>query len=383
VKKRDKSVSSNAVLRLEPSDIEKLFSVIINEGYEICAPVVKDGAIVYKSGAVFSELPSGWGDFQEKANYQIERNNNDAIFNYTVAANNWKQFLFKPVEKLFTINRNGWQAIKSEKEDKPLAFFGVRPCELASIAILDKVFEDRRCYIPEYKRRRESLLIIAVNCTRAGNTCFCASLNTGPKAKSHYDIVLTEMVNDRRHYFVGEAATERGQKIISKLKCQTASPAEVSEVESAIERAANSMGRTVNTDRLKELLYEKFESHIWDEIAERCLTCGNCTMVCPTCFCNQVEDGSSFDGKVAWRCRKWDSCFSLEFSYIHGGSVRASEKSRYRQWLTHKFASWCEQFGVFGCVGCGRCITWCPAGIDITEEIKVFQTETQSGNPIT
>ncbi|MGB9603787.1 MAG: hypothetical protein ACPMAG_13460, partial [Limisphaerales bacterium] len=145
MKKRDKSVSSNAVLRLEPSDIEKLFSVIINEGYEICAPVVKDGAIVYKSGAVFSELPSGWGDFQEKANYQIERNNNDAIFNYTVAANNWKQFLFKPVEKLFTINRNGWQAIKSEKEDKPLAFFGVRPCELASIAILDKVFEDRRC----------------------------------------------------------------------------------------------------------------------------------------------------------------------------------------------------------------------------------------------
>ncbi|MGC8743662.1 MAG: 4Fe-4S dicluster domain-containing protein [Verrucomicrobiia bacterium] len=379
MKKRDKAVSAASVFRLELSDIERLFSFLEKNGYEVCAPVVKDGAVVYKRGALFSELPFGWKDYQEKGDYRIEKTDGKAIFNYTVAANSWKQFLFKPVEKLFAINRNGWQTTAVDKDNnRPLAFFGVRPCELAAISILDKVFDERRCFIPEYKKRREILFIIAVNCTRAGNTCFCSSMGTGPKAKSVYDIVLTEMIGDGGHYFICETGTERGKEIISELKCQSASAAEVSEADSAIERAASSMGRIVKTAGVNELLYEKFESQIWDEIAERCLTCGNCTMVCPTCFCNQVEDGSSFDGKIAWRYRKWDSCFSLEFSYIHGGSVRASAKSRYRQWLVHKFAAWYEQFGLFGCVGCGRCITWCPSGIDITEEIKIFQTETQS-----
>jgi sulfhydrogenase subunit beta (sulfur reductase) len=108
-------------------------------------------------------------------------------------------------------------------------------------------------------------------------------------------------------------------------------------------------------------------------VASRCLGCANCTLACPTCFCASVSDTTDLEGETAARVRRWDSCFTLDHSYIHGGSVRASLRARYRQWLTHKLASWIDQFGVSGCVGCGRCITWCPVGIDITEEVAAIR----------
>jgi Fe-S oxidoreductase len=104
-------------------------------------------------------------------------------------------------------------------------------------------------------------------------------------------------------------------------------------------------------------------------------------MVCPTCFCTTVEDVSDVTGDHAERWRRWDSCFTLGFSYIHGGSIRNSGKARYRQWMTHKLASWIDQFGTSGCVGCGRCITWCPVGIDITEEARAIRDGGQHGEP--
>jgi Fe-S-cluster-containing hydrogenase component 2 len=143
----------------------------------------------------------------------------------------------------------------------------------------------------------------------------------------------------------------------------------------------------MDTTGIRDLLYTNFDHPRWDNVAQRCLTCANCTMVCPTCFCTTVEDVSDVTGSHAERWRKWDSCFSQNFSYIHGGSVRSSAKSRYRQWMTHKLASWIDQFGSSGCVGCGRCITWCPVGIDITEEVRAIREspasskESSHGNP--
>jgi len=142
------------------------------------------------------------------------------------------------------------------------------------------------------------------------------------------------------------------------------------------------MGRTIDTTDVKSLLYRNSENSRWLETAKRCLTCANCTMVCPTCFCTTIEDVTDLTGKEAERRRKWDSCFTLDFSYIHGGNIRSSAASRYRQWLTHKFAYWQDQFGTYGCVGCGRCITWCPVGLDITEEINSIN-ETEKSNPST
>jgi formate hydrogenlyase subunit 6/NADH:ubiquinone oxidoreductase subunit I len=139
-----------------------------------------------------------------------------------------------------------------------------------------------------------------------------------------------------------------------------------------VDRASRQI-RHLDTAGLRDLLYENFEHPRWDNVAARCLSCANCTMVCPTCFCTTVEDVSDISGNHAERWRRWDSCFTQSFSYIHGGSVRTSAKSRYRQWMTHKLASWTDQFGTSGCVGCGRCITWCPVGIDITEEVRAIR----------
>ena len=169
--------------------------------------------------------------------------------------------------------------------------------------------------------------------------------------------------------------------MLAELQTVRATEQDLQEADAAVEAAARQQVRSIDTTGIKELLYENFEHPRWDNVASRCLTCANCTMVCPTCFCTSVEDVTDITGDHAERWRRWDSCFTQSFSYIHGGSVRTSAKARYRQWMTHKLASWIDQFGSSGCVGCGRCITWCPVGIDITEEVRAIREGGTNGNP--
>jgi ferredoxin len=251
---------------------------------------------------------------------------------------------------------------------EPLAFIGVRACELHAIAIQDRVLIGGAYADPHYGSRRETAFIVAVNCAEPGGTCFCASMNTGPKAAGGYDLALTEIVGEGEHRFVVEAGSEAGRAVLAELPHRDATPEEVVAGDAIVAGAAARMGRAMpEVEGVPELLRRNLDHPRWDEVAGRCLTCGNCTMVCPTCFCTTVEDVTSLDGTETTRLRHWDSCFTMDFSYLHGGSVRASPRSRYRQWMTHKLSSWWEQFGTSGCVGCGRCITWCPVGIDITE----------------
>src|SRR5262249_35805261 len=161
---------------------------------------------------------------------------------------------------------------------------------------------------------------------------------------------------------VVEAGSPRGNEILTELDLREAQAAETGSAAAVVERTATSMGRSMNTQDIKDLLYSNLEHPRWDNVASRCLTCANCTMVCPTCFCMSVEDVTDLSGDHAERWRKWASCFTMDFSYLHGGSVRSSTRARYRQWMTHKLATWIDQFGTSGCVGCGRCITWCPVG---------------------
>ena len=227
---------------------------------------------------------------------------------------------------------------------------------------------------PTYQSRRNNLCIIAINCGQAGGTCFCTSMKTGPGVTSGFDLALTEVLSNKQHFFVAEVGSQLGSELLQSVPYREASNEEIQIAENIVAHTAEHMGRSLDTTNIKDLLYRNLDHPRWNDVASRCLSCSNCTMVCPTCFCTTVEDVTDLTGAQAERWRKWDSCFTMDFSYIFGGSIRPSTKSRYRQWMTHKLASWIDQFGTSGCVGCGRCITWCPVGIDITEEVRAIRS---------
>lgn len=352
--------------------LQLLLDALGKRGYQIMGPTVREGAIVYDELTSIDELPIGWTDEQDGGTYRLKRRSDEALFGHVVGPQSWKKFLHPPVMRLWRAKRNDKDfEIVEEKEDTPkYAFIGVRSCELHAIAVQDKVFMNGQYVNPSYKLRRENTFIVAVNCGQAGGTCFCVSMNTGPKVTFGFDLALTEVLENGRHYFVVEIGTDFGEEILNEVPHEEATGEEKEAAEQIIEQTATQMGRVMDTADIKNLLYSNYEHPRWDNVADRCLTCGNCTMVCPTCFCTTVEDVTDLTGENAERVRKWDSCFTTDFSYIHGGNIRSTPKSRYRQWMTHKLATWIDQFGTSGCVGCGRCITWCPVAIDITEEVR-------------
>ena len=373
---------------IERADLAQMFDALRERSYQLIGPTLRDSAMVYDAVDNVDDLPIGWIDEQEGGTYRLQRSGDARVFGYTVGPHSWKKYLHPPMLKLWQAARkNGESGAKfeiqpTEREIPHYAFIGVRACELHAIQIQDKVFLEGAYVDQDYKARRANAFIVAVNCGRAGNTCFCVSMNSGPEVAAGFDIALTEVLTGDQHYFVAEAGSARGVDVLDAIPHRAANATEVEIAKRIVAATATQMGRTLETDGLKELLYDNLEHPNWDEIADRCLTCGNCTMVCPTCFCTTVEDVTDLTGDTAERWRKEDSCFSLDFSHIHGGSVRSSSKSRYRQWMTHKLASWEDQFDTSGCVGCGRCITWCPVGIDLTAEAQKIRDTSQTKDTI-
>jgi formate hydrogenlyase subunit 6/NADH:ubiquinone oxidoreductase subunit I len=353
--------------------LEALISALAARGYDVLGPTERDGAIVYDRIAGIADLPAGRTDRQEPGAYRLETRPDGALFGYAVGPHSWKRFLHRPLETLFRVRRVGEELEFEPPREPParLAFIAVRACELAAIAIQDRVFQDGPYVNTEYAARREAAFLVAVNCGDPAGTCFCASMGTGPRAGSGFDLALTELL-DGRHEFLAEPGTDAGAALLAILPTRPASDADRDAAHAVAARAEANMGRRMPTAGLKEALQQNPEHPRWEAVAARCLACANCTMVCPTCFCTTVEDHSDIDGHAAERVRRWDSCFTRDFSYVHGGPVRTQTRSRYRQWMTHKLAHWHDQFGTSGCVGCGRCIAWCPVGIDITEEAAAF-----------
>ena len=360
--------ASKNLFKLRKANFDGLFNAVKANRYRIIGPKIDSGAIVIKELASVEEIPRGWIDKQDGGTFRLEKSG-DSFFGYVVGPDSLKRFLFPPEKTLWSAERSGKEINITVKQDEfpKTALLGVRPCELAAIAIQDKIFTEGEYVDPGYRARRENTLLIAVNCTRAGNTCFCLSMGTGPKATSGFDIALTEVGGDAG-FFIVESGSDAGDEIFQSLSLEPASNKDIENADNAVKAAAQNMGRTLDTSGLPDLLKSNLDHPRYEKVDSRCLTCGNCTMVCPTCFCSTVIDTTDLTGNRSDRIRRWDSCFNIEHSYIHGGYIRSSTMSRYRQWITHKLSSWVDQFGMFGCVGCGRCITWCPAGIDITEE---------------
>jgi len=355
--------------------IDDLLAALAAAGYEVIGPTVHEAAIVYDRVSGTGDLPVGVGDEQSDGTYRLRDRADEALFGYVVGPQSWKRYLFPPRSTLLTIRRvNGELAFDApEPPKRRYAFFGVRACELAAIEIQDTVFLGSGQIDRTYRDNRNELFTVGVNCAVAGGTCFCVSMGTGPRCTTGYDLVLTEVLEEGRHEFVVDSGSEAGATFIEQVGGRPATESDFGRVDAIVANTSAHMGRELDTTGIKEMLQGNRDNRHWDDVAARCLTCTNCTLVCPTCFCSTTEDDAALDGITASRQRRWDSCFTLEFTALHGSPVRASVKSRYRQWMTHKLAGWYDQFGTSGCVGCGRCITWCPVGIDITAEIAAFR----------
>ena len=332
---------------IDTKGLQALLDVLAERGYRVVGPTLRDQAIVYDDIKTVKDLPAGWTDKQDGGRYSLARRSDGALFGYAVGPHSWKRFLWPPVQQLFRATREG-DAVKVTEEPaatERFAFIGVRACELHAIEIQDEVFMNGAMSDSHYRSCRENAFLVAVNCGTAGGTCFCVSMKTGPKAERGFDLALTELVAAGKHLFTIEAGSDKGREILAALPRQPAKQEDLAAAEAVVEKTAASMGRTMRTDDLHELLLGNLDHPRWDQVAERCMSCANCTMVCPTCFCMTVEETSDLAGVESSRSRRWDSCFTMDHSYVHGGSVRASAKSRYRQWLTHKLATWIDQFG--------------------------------------
>jgi ferredoxin len=370
------AVSAGANLVMAAADFPALLEALKRQGYQSVGPTLRDGHLIYGDLTGVADLPVGWTFETEAGGFRLQRREDRALFGYGVGQQSWKQFLFPPHYRLWQATReaDGFRTAHPVEEVPRYAFIGVHACDLAAIEVQDRVFLQGPHQDPIYRARRQAAFILAVNCGNKGcGACFCVSMGTGPRAAGGFDLALTEVLQEGKHYFLVEVGTTRGGEILAAAPHREAEPAELQAAAAAVAAQAAVMGRELDTRGIKELLYRNHEHPRWDEVAARCLTCGNCAWVCPTCFCHTIEDVTDLTGTLAERWRRQDVCFTVDYSYIHGGSIRTSPRSRYRQWLTHKLATWIDQFGCSGCVGCGRCITWCPVGIDLTEEVRAIR----------
>jgi ferredoxin len=352
---------------LDRLGLNELVTLLRADGYRVVGPTVRDETIVLAELASGADLPDGWGVETGPGHYRLHRRSDSAVFAHSAGAQSWKQFLHPSKQRLFSLTGNDFTP--EHEEPVRYAFLGVRGCDLAAIATLGGVLGRGAHPDGSFTRRMQGLVVIAVGCTEPGGVCFCASMGTGPAPGPGYDLSLTERIEGDDHRFLVQVGTEVGAQILDRLPGRAAGAAEVADANAALAEAASRMGREMPPGDIRTLLADSRQSARWQDVADRCLTCGNCTMVCPTCFCTTTEDTVDLGGQQA----------ELDFSYLHGGSVRVSGESRYRQWITHKLSSWHDQFGSSGCVGCGRCIAWCPTGIDITAEVAALAAERDAG----
>ncbi|MDI2130507.1 4Fe-4S dicluster domain-containing protein [Yinghuangia seranimata] len=362
---------------LDRTGLDALIRELAARGYTVVGPTERNGAVVLAELAGADELPWGVGTDTDAGRYRTTARADGAAFAHSAGPQPWKRFLHPPRVREWSAERTDQELVfRAETSPAPsYAFLGVRPCDLRAIAVQDRVLAYGARPDSAYTARRRGAFIVAAECTEPGAACFCVSAGGGPAAGPGYDLVLTEVAEPGDHRFWARAGSERGAEVLAVLPGRHADSRTVNAARTAVDAARDRMGRSLPDVDLHALMAGSRGSAHWDDIAQRCLTCGNCTLVCPTCYCTTSEEVTDLTGDHAERWRRWDSCFDLDFSYLHGGPVRSTGADRYRQWLTHKLGTWHDQFGSSGCVGCGRCVVWCPVGIDLTKEIPVFAAE--------
>jgi len=367
-------------VRLDPrSGLDALVRALAAEGYRVVGPVERDGVIEYGEIDGGDELPTSVTIEQSPGRWRLHHDESGRRFAWTPGADSWKRFVFPAHQEVLRIRRTDGSFAVTCTDDSapPYAFVGVRDCEVRALTVLDRVMLDPLHPDPRYGQRRDGVFVVAVTCGVPSATCWCTSMGGGPQPRDGYDVRLTEVADVDGHRLIAEAGSERGAHVLSALSLAAPPEHDLAAAAGVALAAADAMPRRIDGEQLPALLAGTDHHPNWEAVAERCLSCGNCTMVCPTCFCSTFSDHTALtdDGTApveTVREQDWASCFQLDHSTLGGRAVRATTTARYRQWLTHKLQTWTTQFGTTGCVGCGRCTTWCPAAIDIVHEAAVL-----------
>ncbi len=363
------------------ADLDRLFAALSRDGRRIVGPTIVEGAVVYDELTDPSSLPHGWSVDSAPGRYQLRATGGVRAFDYGVPVTSWKRFTHPSLVPLTRGRRDGDRVEVAPVHDEApkLAFVGVRACEIAALRIQERAMRAGPIGDADHAARRDAALVVAVECASATSTCFCTSMASGPEVTSGADLVLSELGDG----FVVRVGSEAGADVIGSLDLRDARADELDRAGAQVAAVRAAIGDPVPAHGLPERLRAALDHPRWAEVAERCLACANCTLVCPTCFCTSVGVASDLDGVEATTDRHWDSCFTLGFGRVAGeANFRPKVEDRYRQWLTHKFSTWWDQFGSSGCVGCGRCIAWCPVGIDVREELFAIAPPSAAAGPI-
>ncbi|MEW6070064.1 MAG: 4Fe-4S dicluster domain-containing protein [Candidatus Thermoplasmatota archaeon] len=324
--------------------IQEFINTLLKD-YEIYAPVKENNI------AKFSIINDGTKIFYEYSNSTIPP----------------KQIIFPQSEVLFKfqLTRKITELQVPVTEGKEKIILWLRPCDAKSFLILDKIF-DSEYKDNNYINKRKTTTLVGLSCNSPSSNCFCTSIKGSPFSKENLDVLFTEL--DKSYYV--EVITKKGEELIEKaprLFSEVSKEASIKKVELQAE-AERKIVRSVEVNKITEKLKAIYESAFWDSIGEKCIACGICAYLCPTCHCFDINDEVSITRAKGARIRTWDYCthqlYTLQAS---GFNPRPTQKYRVRNRVYHKFKYFQDNFNSTGCVGCGRCVEYCPVNIDVSE----------------
>lgn len=308
--------------------------------YRFFAPVEEDGNVLFRDVSEGGEI----------------------TFDYLNTTTNPKDFFLPRFETLFRYNKDEIEPVLPD--EKSFVVFGIRPCDVQGMTVLDKVFLDEDYPDGYYRDRREKATIVTLACNRPDPTCFCGAVGGGPAMEEGSDV----MAYDLGERIIMKPVSRRGEDFIRAVSGsgKKATVAEMKEAEKKTAAAAEKMKTEIDLPAVKKSLDSNFENEFWTEVHQKCVGCGICTYLCPTCYCFDLTDESR--GEKGKRLRSWDSCmFPLFTLHASGHNPRPSGKERLRQRIMHKFKYLPDNFQITGCTGCGRCVRECPVNLDIRE----------------
>ncbi len=252
--------------------------------------------------------------------------------------------------------------------DEKRVVFGVRPCDARGLSLLDRVFDGGDCRDPYYVTRRENTLVVAVGCSRPADTCFCTLTGGGPFSREGADLLLTDVGDN----FLAQPVTEEGEAFLRESAgFENGGPDRAASGRERMEHARDAVNAGLRIDPILEAIRRDFEDPFWETIHEKCIGCGVCTFLCPTCHCFDILDEGDAAGE---RIRIWDACMFPQFTlHASGANPRPTGKERMRQRVMHKFQYFVENHGEAACTGCGRCVRSCPVNLDIRDVLEQIQ----------